>query len=1219
MLKASCFLTLAATLPLYGCMNGTGLQNPNVIQSSEALKGIHGIAHGGQQGISGSTIALRTVGTNGYTATGTTLATTTTDANGYFDITGLYTCPNPDQEVYITASGGNPGLANGTNNTAIFLMGALTDCNTLQANAASTFIVINEVTTIAAAYALGGFMSASNGSVGSYGYATTGIENAFLTANNIVDTSTGLPRSVTPAGNGAVSAVQINTPANILAPCVNSSSSASTPCATLFSNLQPTNGVTPTNTLLAALSLAQHPGSNVAALFGIVGASPPFEPTDTSAPNDWTIAINFDSGVSSPSGVQVDAKGNIFFASEGNIGEMDPTGKVSADTPIALGDTNTGNLVIDDGGKVWEVESDGGMYLFDPGTRTLSAPITGLGSLGPGAFDANGMLWITSPANNSVIEYNPFLNAVISPPGGYTAALNIPNSIAIKPSGSVLVGDSTSVTPFSSIGVSSSAITGIGGIASPTGVAIGPLSVTWISNGNGALSELNSSNAALSPSSGFSSGGSSSSDMAVDGFGNVFVGFPPSAGKYAFAEFNSSGTLLSPGTGYQNPGLTSPTSSAPDLSGNLWVTNQNKVAIGGINANVTEFIGLGGPTNSPLVYSVKNNEFGNRPGARIVVSIRNGAVPPFIPGALYSTQMFGSGGNSGTYLWSASGLPSGLSIDPSSGIISGTTNATTSTPATITLQDAANTANSTSKSFSFVPYAALPAGSNEIAVSGSCYGGAMGGHEFPSPSGLAAERTDYLLSFCFNASQQITAEWVRSSPFDTAPPSIVSGAGTYNFNSQGLGELFLIPSDSPVHPPIYLLFAGTDNQGGTTPQSLKTIFIEEPGTSNSSVVITGGGSFDILDKTAWAPGNLANSSWVFGGSGELVSDGPAAEAGQFNLDLNFNLTSGLADGATFGNSFRYTLSGSAGGAFDSFGFGTLNLTDSGTAFSGRYDSLDVLTINANKMVGLTAGAHSLLPELRYDFHRQTGPGAFSNSILTGNNYLMQYPILHPLNGGETFENGLYYLSNQGAVAGGWQFGITANKNYGTGAVGLGLSLGDFVANIDATGRMTDTTGTTAMYLWDYSGGYGVTIPSTVLPRVGSINFAAQTAPSSGFGCPTGGTMGFGSGALSLLADNNSAGQINLGSGLYYLDTIAPNGTLTKSQVGTFTCAPGSLTATIGEITYTLSSSPVLLIPQTSTRWNAFSDAERFSYRGGYEIPYDIPPLSVNDSSFTPSH
>jgi alpha-tubulin suppressor-like RCC1 family protein len=53
------------------------------------------------------------------------------------------------------------------------------------------------------------------------------------------------------------------------------------------------------------------------------------------------------------------------------------------------------------------------------------------------------------------------------------------------------------------------------------------------------------------------------------------------------------------------------------------------------------------------------------------LAVLDGTLPPGQPGQLYSASAHAAGG-AGTYSWSASGLPSGLSIDPLSGQISGT-------------------------------------------------------------------------------------------------------------------------------------------------------------------------------------------------------------------------------------------------------------------------------------------------------------------------------------------------------------------------------------------------------------------------------------------------------------------------------------------------------------------------------------------------------------------
>ena len=160
--KLSCAFLLTALAGITGCQMVQGpVEAPNPTATTPSSRGsgeLAGVVHGGQQPVSGATIQLYAVGTSGYGSTATGLISPSaqatpgialTDANGNFNITGQYSCPMGDPEVYLTATGGNPGLAPGTNNSAIVLVAALTDCNTLQANAAKTTVILNEATTVA--------------------------------------------------------------------------------------------------------------------------------------------------------------------------------------------------------------------------------------------------------------------------------------------------------------------------------------------------------------------------------------------------------------------------------------------------------------------------------------------------------------------------------------------------------------------------------------------------------------------------------------------------------------------------------------------------------------------------------------------------------------------------------------------------------------------------------------------------------------------------------------------------------------------------------------------------------------------------------------------------------------------------------------------------------------------------------------------------------------
>jgi hypothetical protein len=250
-----------------GCATGV----PSTETSSTPR--LRGMVHGGSQPISGAAIQLYAAGTTGYGTGATALLNTpvTTDANGTFSITGDYTCPSSTSQLYLVATGGNPGLASGTNNAAIVLMTALGPCAlygsqyTLNPN---SFIFINEATTVASVYALAPFMTPGTTQVGASSTNSLGLANAFLTVPNLVNTSTGTPLATTPAGNGTVPQAELNTLADLLSSCVNTNG-VSTTCAALQAASTPSGGTAPTNILQGIYNIATNPASQVSTLYAL--------------------------------------------------------------------------------------------------------------------------------------------------------------------------------------------------------------------------------------------------------------------------------------------------------------------------------------------------------------------------------------------------------------------------------------------------------------------------------------------------------------------------------------------------------------------------------------------------------------------------------------------------------------------------------------------------------------------------------------------------------------------------------------------------------------------------------------------------------------------------------------------------------------------------------------------------------------------------------------
>ena len=189
----------------------------------------------------GAVVNLYATTSNGYGAAPALLATATTASDGSFHFASAAACPS-GQQAYVTALGGDPG--SGTNPNYL-LMAALGDC----ANVSSaTVIWIDEVTTIAAAFALRPFISiggtadapivqigapaTNNGSIGSCtaiagvtaGCTAAGLSHAFANALNLANSVSvngvnpnGTAYQVAPSNpSGSVPSALINSLANSL-------------------------------------------------------------------------------------------------------------------------------------------------------------------------------------------------------------------------------------------------------------------------------------------------------------------------------------------------------------------------------------------------------------------------------------------------------------------------------------------------------------------------------------------------------------------------------------------------------------------------------------------------------------------------------------------------------------------------------------------------------------------------------------------------------------------------------------------------------------------------------------------------------------------------------------------------------------------------------------------------------------------------------------------
>jgi hypothetical protein len=528
-------------------------------------------------------------------------------------------------QVYLYALGGTQG---GIANSAAGLLAVLGNCpGGSSAFAAGTpFIAVNEVSTVAAAYAFAGFATdALHVSSSGTALAKTGIANAFANSANLAGISTGVALATTPAGNGTVPQSEINSLANILAACVNSNGavngpSSPTPCYTLFTNALSggTTGTQPTDTATAAINIAHNPGSHVANLYALSTATPPFGPALGGQPNDFTIALNFTGGgLSSPIGIAIDGSGDVWAANAGiadSVSELSSAGvAISPSTGFTGGGLDFPQAVaIDGSGNAWVTNErssagvNGGngsvTELSSSGTPTSGSPYTGGGLNVPAglAIDGSGNAWVADNNADAVSKFNSGGTAQ-SGAGGYTGGgLGAPYDIAIDGSGDAWAVNSAtnSVSELSNSGTpisSSSGYTG-GGINTSFAIALDGSGDAWLTNAYGnSISKFAHGGGAISPSSGYTGGGLNGpyGGIAIDGAGSVWAA-NYYGGNGSVSEFSSSGSAISPSTSYVGGSLNGSNGVAIDGSGDVWVTED------GGGGGVAEFIGAATPVITPI-------------------------------------------------------------------------------------------------------------------------------------------------------------------------------------------------------------------------------------------------------------------------------------------------------------------------------------------------------------------------------------------------------------------------------------------------------------------------------------------------------------------------------------------------------------------------------------------------------------------------------------------
>jgi len=315
--KYLCLLAALSLSLIVGCASDETVKPPD---AKLELK-LEGKVVGGDSGntIPDVTVTLylaKTKNKNGDSIDAKTLGQAKSkDGNFTIEYTPL---DEPDGVFYVTADG--KGIRDGVLFASVL-------GQTLPEN-----IVVNELTTVATAFAMAQFKS---GSV--LAGPWPGLQNAAATAGNLVNAGSGkvgVVLNTDPNGEATPTLSILNSLANMLAACVSDSDN----CATLFEHTTLEGQGAPANTFDAAHQIALYPWNNASDLTGFntklyAGKNPPYMPDLANAGdedwrreftlNAWTLALRYDGRRKSDPKVAdertLSGPGNVAFDESGNV------------------------------------------------------------------------------------------------------------------------------------------------------------------------------------------------------------------------------------------------------------------------------------------------------------------------------------------------------------------------------------------------------------------------------------------------------------------------------------------------------------------------------------------------------------------------------------------------------------------------------------------------------------------------------------------------------------------------------------------------------------------------------------------------------------------------------------------------------------------------------------------------------------------------------------
>ena len=425
-------------------------------------------------------------------------------------------------------------------------------------------VTINELTTIASAYAFSAFLN--NGLLAG---SNLPLQIASDMAQNIVSSESGSVSTILQQSPNAYETNTwslVGTLGNIVSACVRDAANA---CSNLFTLTPSMQGAAPSNTIQSLANLARNPSQNVSSIFALGSASQIYSPKLTTvqgpASSDslqkldaFTIAIKFNNSGST----------SCPFGGPANVA-FDENGYLWINNNVVQGTPDSAQCLI-----VLKPNGQPANGL----NGTPSSPITGGGILGSGfgvAIDLLGNIWSGNfgwgsvlPSTGSITQLTN-LGIPLSPASGFIGGSYQVQGVAVDQSNNVWMAshgnDRVIIFPN---GNANSPIEYGDTNTSPFGMAIDQNGSAWVSyTGTDQVSKFSLRGSSLSKDLTVAlANRSNPKGIAIDSLGNAWTVAGNNSTVYMVS---ASGTLST----YTGRGLDGPWGVSIDASDNVWVAN----------------------------------------------------------------------------------------------------------------------------------------------------------------------------------------------------------------------------------------------------------------------------------------------------------------------------------------------------------------------------------------------------------------------------------------------------------------------------------------------------------------------------------------------------------------------------------------------------------------------------------------------------------------------